>query len=625
MSETAKATKYLFVIGGVTSSLGKGVVTGSIGLLLERRGLSVAVQKIDPYLNIDPGTMNPGQHGEVYVLEDGTETDLDLGHYERFCEARLTGAASTTMGRVYQRVLDRERRGDYLGQTVQVVPHVVNELKDSIRREPGTADVVITEIGGTVGDIEAQPVLEAVRQLIHEVGPENAAVIHLTLLPYLAAAGEVKTKPTQHSVMELRRVGLRPDLLVCRITGGGFGLADAERKKLALFCDVPADRVFAVEDTSPIYAVALDLYDNGFNRAVCDRLGYCGDDTEESVSESVGMPDLSAGRQNPAAVCGRVDLADWRDYVARARARHTLPVARIAMVGKYDHADAYKSVLEALEHAGLAAGVRVDVTVIEAEVFDGSLRDAGELAPFDGVLVPGGFGSRGVAGKVWACRTARLGSIPYFGICLGLQVAVIECARHQCGLDGADSTEFAPDTPHPVVTILETQKGVTGKGGTMRLGNYPAQTFDRSRTEDAYGEPSDAIIWERHRHRYEINPAYVGRLESVGLYTSVMCADTLKTVDVRPIEAMERLDHPWFIGVQYHPEFNSRPTKPHPLFMGFVKAAACRAAARPAEPHVDWRPVACAAARPVGVRSGGARAVGPVSPKSILAGLLPAR
>lgn len=569
-----KTPKYLFVTGGVASSLGKGVVAASIGLLLERRGLVVAIQKIDPYLNLDPGTMNPCQHGEVYVLDDGTETDLDLGHYERFCAARLTRNSSTTMGRIYQRVLDRERKGDYLGQTVQVVPHVVGELRSAIERDD--ADVVITEIGGTVGDIEGQPVLEAVRQLIQRVGPQNAMVVHLTLLPYIAAAGELKTKPTQHSVMELRRVGLRPDVLVCRVPKEGFGLSGDERRKLAMFCDVAEENVFSLPDTSPVYAVALDLYDGGLNAAVCERLGFC--DAQEMTVSAFG-------------VCGTVDLSDWRDYVERSRRRHTLPVCRVALVGKYDHADAYKSVLEALEHAGLAAGVRVDVTMMDAEVFDGSLKDANELAQFDGVLVPGGFGGRGVAGKVNACAVARVWKIPYFGICLGLQIAVIECARNCCGLTGADSTEFSPDTPHPVVTILTDQKAVTAKGGTMRLGKYPAQIVAGTKTSDAYGVPDDDLIWERHRHRYEINPAHLARLESGGLYMSVICADRLADANVRPVEAMERLDHPWFVGVQYHPEFGSRPTQPHPLFQAFVKAAACRAAARPAEPRVNRWPV----------------------------------
>mgnify|MGYP000378999631 CR=1 FL=1 len=596
-------TKYLFVTGGVVSSLGKGVLAASVGLLLERRGLKVAIQKIDPYLNFDPGTMNPTQHGEVYVLEDGTETDLDLGHYERFCAARLTRASSTTMGKVYQRVLDRERKGDYLGQTVQVIPHVVGELKAAIRRD-GDADVVITEIGGTVGDIEALPVLEAVRQLVREVGPDHAAVVHLTYLPYLAAAGELKTKPTQHSVMELRRVGLRPDILVCRTERED--LADAERAKLALFCDVPAGCVFALPNTSPIYAVPLDLYDGGLNAAVCERLGFCGSDAEETVTAF--------------GVCGRVDLSDWREYVARARRRYTLPVARVALVGKYDHADAYKSVLDALEHAGLAAGVRVDVTQIDAEVFDGSDKDTGELEQFDGVLVPGGFGARGVAGKVNACKVARESQIPYFGICLGLQIAVIECARNQCGWLDADSTEFAPHTPTPVVTILDTQTAVTAKGGTMRLGNYPAVPSTGTKLADAYGLPDRASVRERHRHRYEINPAYLGYLSGAGLRSAAVCLAATSDLGGGAcplVEAMERPDHPWFVGVQYHPEFNSRPTGPHPLFLGFVKAAACRAAARPPEPTVTRWP----AAFTVRLKPGEVRPVGPMAPGGILAGL----
>ncbi len=572
--------KYLFVTGGVASSLGKGVVAASIALLLERRGLTVAIQKIDPYLNLDPGTMNPGQHGEVYVLEDGTETDLDLGHYERFCATRLTRAASTTMGRIYQRVLDRERKGDYLGQTVQVVPHVVGELKAAIVR--ADADVVITEIGGTVGDIEGQPVLEAVRQLVHEVGHANAAVVHLTLLPFIAAAGELKTKPTQHSVMELRRVGLRPDILVCRVPKEGYGLSTDEVGKLAMFCDVTAERVFVLPDTNPIYAVPLDLYDGGMNAAVCERLGLC----PESESE-----------------CGRVNLDDWRNYVRRSRSRYTLPVARVAMVGKYDHQDAYKSIAEALEHAGLAAGVRVDVTVVEAELFDGSAKDAGFLTQFDGVLVPGGFGSRGVAGKVHACKVARECGVPYFGICLGLQIAVIEAARNLCGWRDANSTEFDPKTPHPVVSMLHEQRDVSDKGGTMRLGTYPAAPLTGTKVAAAYGVRDGASVSERHRHRYEINGVYPNALDPVGLVPAATGLGGL-------VEAMERTDHPWFVGVQYHPEFNSRPTAPHPLFIGFVKAAGCRAARAKA-----------ASARPCSLAPlpAALRPIGPLAPGSIFA------
>jgi CTP synthase len=491
--------------------------------------------------------MNPCQHGEVYVLNDGTETDLDLGHYERFCKRRLNRCSSITMGRVYERVLSKERGGDYLGQTIQVIPHVVKEATNFIKRDGGEYDIVITEIGGTVGDIEGLPVLEAVRQLIQEVGPDRAAVLHLTLLPYFKSAGELKTKPTQHSVMELRRVGLRPDILVCRTEHES--LAPSERTKLALFCDVPKERVFVLQNTDPVYAVPLHVHADGLDAAVCDRFG-------------IATP--------------KPRLDDWAEYVKRSHDRRNLPTARVAVVAKYDHFDAYKSIMEALEHAGLAASVRPEVTMIDAEMLDGTDADTELLREFDGVLVPGGFGTRGVAGKVRACQIAREEQTPYFGICLGLQIAVIEAARNILKLPGADSTEFNPDTPDPVVSILDAQRSVEAKGGTMRLGQCEAEIVPGTVVSDAYGDSEAGamrVIRERHRHRYEIEHRYVPRLK---LEAGLMPAAINPTLKV--VEAMCRADHPWFVGVQWHPEFNSRPTEPHPLFVAFVKAAGRHAA-----------------------------------------------
>jgi CTP synthase len=537
------ATKYLFVTGGVVSSLGKGVAAASLALLLERRGLRVSLQKFDPYLNIDPGTMNPDQHGEVYVLDDGTETDLDLGHYERFGAATLDRRSSTTMGRVYQRLLARERAGDYLGQTIQVVPHVVGEARAQIEAHPAGVDLAVVEIGGTVGDIEGMPVLEAVRQLTAALGADRVAVLHLTHLPYLKPAGELKTKPTQHSVQELRKTGLRPDFLLCRTEWAG--LSDGERAKLSLFCDLPADRVFELADQDTVYAVPRALADAGLDAAVANRLG---------------LP-VAAG---PAA------LADWDRWLDDHRGRGRRPPARVALVAKYGHADAYKSIIDALTHAGGAAGVRADVTMVDAELLETDPGAAAAvLAGHHGVLVPGGFGARGVAGKVAACRHAREAGLPYFGICLGMQVAVIEAARHLAGLAGADSTEFDPATPYPVVDLMEGQRGVTAKGGTMRLGGYPARPAHGTRLAAAYGRPAGEPVRERHRHRYEVNNAFLPDLARVGLRPAAW--HTWHT-GLSLVEAVERTDHPWFVGVQYHPEFLSKPTAPHPLFVAFLAA-----------------------------------------------------
>jgi CTP synthase len=535
------SAKYVFVTGGVMSSLGKGITASSLGRLLKARGLKVQVQKFDPYINVDPGTMSPFQHGEVFVTEDGAETDLDIGHYERFIDENLSRAANHTAGAVWDRVLRKERKGEYLGSTVQVIPHITNEIKARIRSvaEATDTDVVITEIGGTVGDIESHPFLEAIRQFRREAGPENVIYLHVTLVPYIDTAGELKTKPTQHSVNELRRIGIHPDVLVCRSTEP---LPREIREKIALFTDVPFDAVITNPDVADVYLVPLALQEQGLDELVVRKLG-------------IDAP--------PA------DLGEWLELTERINQRNES--VEIALVGKYVKLhDAYLSVHEALKHAGIHNGARVHVRWVDAE--DMSLEEArAALAGVDGVLVPGGFGSRGWEGKILACRVAREDEIPYLGICLGMHVAVSEFARHVCDLDGANSTEMDPETPFPVIDLLPEQKEVEDLGGTMRLGAQAVELGEGTRTREVYGE---SVISERHRHRYEVNNAYRQQLVDGGLVISGTFQEG------RLVEIVELPDHPWFVASQFHPEFKSRPTRPAPLFREFVAAALQRARAR---------------------------------------------
>jgi CTP synthase len=536
------ATKYVFVTGGVVSSLGKGITAASLGRLLKARGLKVQVQKFDPYLNVDPGTMSPFQHGEVFVTEDGAETDLDIGHYERFIDENLSRAANHTAGAIWDRVLRRERKGEYLGSTVQVIPHITNEIKARIRSvaEVTDTDVVISEIGGTVGDIESQPFLEAIRQFRREAGPENVLYIHVTLVPFIPNAGELKTKPTQHSVNELRRIGIHPDVLVCRSTEP---LTKDIRDKIALFADVDVEAVISAIDVPDIYLVPKAMQSEGLDRLVCEKLG------------------LDA----PAA-----DLGEWDELVARLGARRER--VEIALVGKYVKLhDAYLSVHQALEHAGIYNGCDVRVRWVDAENM--TLDEArAELASADGVLVPGGFGSRGWEGKILACRVAREDAIPYLGICLGMHVAVSEFARHVCDLEGANSTEMDPETPYPVIDLLPDQKDVEDLGGSMRLGAQAVELAEGTRARGVYG--GKPVVSERHRHRYEVNNAYRQQLAGAGLTISGTFEEG------RLVEIVELSDHPWFVASQFHPEFKSRPTRPAPLFREFVGAALQRARER---------------------------------------------
>jgi CTP synthase len=532
--ELAGMTKHVFVTGGVVSSLGKGLTSASIGMLLESRGLRVKMQKLDPYINVDPGTMSPYQHGEVYVLDDGSETDLDLGHYERFTSTTLTRKSNYTTGQIYLSVINKERRGEFLGNTVQVIPHITNEIKEMVRQlADADTDIVITEIGGTVGDIESLPFLEAIRQIPLEVGRENCLFIHLTLVPYLKAAGELKTKPTQHSVGILRQIGIQPDVLVCR-TERGLDVSD--REKIALFCNVPLDCVIEERDKDfSIYEVPLSLQSNRIDEIVLRRFGI---------------------------QAGAADLEEWHELLHRLRnPEHEVS---IALVGKYaGHRDAYKSIYEALDHGGIAHKTQVRVQPIKSEDVE---REGAErlLAGFDALIVPGGFGERGVEGKVEAIRFARERHLPFLGICLGMQCAVIDFARAVAGLADAHSTEFDRDTPHPVICLMEEQQGVVHKGGTMRLGAQPCVLATGSRSAAAYGAEQ---ISERHRHRYEFNPRYRERLEEAGLVIAGTSPDgTL-------VEIVELADHPWFVAVQFHPEFKSKPTAAHPLFAGLVAAA----------------------------------------------------
>jgi CTP synthase len=540
---TTRDTKYVFVTGGVVSALGKGIVAASLGRLLKARGLRVQAQKFDPYLNVDPGTMSPFQHGEVFVTEDGAETDLDIGHYERFIDENLTRAASHTAGAIWDSVLRKERKGEFLGATVQVIPHITNEIKARIRASAAStpADVVISEIGGTVGDIESLPFLEAIRQFRREVGSENVLYLHVTLVPFIDAAGELKTKPTQHSVNELRRIGIHPDIVVCR---SHEELSPEIREKIALFADVDARAVVASPDVSDVYLVPSRLQAEGLDQLVCEKL--------ELVTD-------------------RANLGEWLDLTERLQRADE--AVEIALVGKYVKLqDAYLSVHEALKHAGAHNGCRVHVRWVDAEdmTFD---EAAALLEEVDGVLVPGGFGSRGWEGKILACRVARERRIPYLGICLGMHVAVSEYARHVLGLDGANSTEMDPETPYPVIDLLPEQKEIEDLGGTMRLGAQAVRLVEGTRAEEAYG---DAVIQERHRHRYEVNNHFRPVLVDAGLVVSGTFQEG------RLVEIVELVDHPWFVASQFHPEFKSRPTRPAPLFREFVAAALARARDRAA-------------------------------------------
>ena len=534
-------TKYIFVSGGVVSSVGKGITTASIGRILKSRGISVVVQKLDPYLNVDPGTMSPYQHGEVFVTTDGAETDLDLGHYERFLDQDLTRSSSVTTGQIYQSVINKERRGDYLGHTIQPIPHVTNEIKGRIRgigQESG-AQVVIVEIGGTVGDIESQPHLEAIRQMRNEEGHQDTLSIHLTLLPYISPTGELKTKPTQHSVRDLRSIGIQPDVIVCR---SDRPVADELRDKISLFCDVSVNAVIPLLTMPTIYEVPLVLEEAGLGDLIVDKL------------------DLPAAPR---------DLADWREWVERLK--NPSGQVEIAIVGKYVALpDAYLSVKESLIHASVKHRTGVNIHWLHSE--DMEKPDMEEvLAGMDGIVVPGGFGERGFEGKIKAARYARENNVPYLGLCLGLQVMVVEFARHLFGNDDANSTEFYPESPYPVISLLPEQEGVRDKGGTMRLGSYPCRLVENTKARAAYGQ--DEVI-ERHRHRYELNNEFRAQLQEGGLEASGTLPDDSL------VEICELRDHPWMVGSQFHPEFRSRPNRPHPLFDGFVAAAQKRAQGR---------------------------------------------
>jgi CTP synthase len=527
-------TKHIFVTGGVVSSLGKGLTSASIGMLLEHRGLRVRMQKLDPYINVDPGTMSPYQHGEVYVLDDGSETDLDLGHYERFTNSPLTRHSNYTTGQIYLSVIEKERRGEFLGKTVQVIPHITNEIKSVIRQlRDDSVDVVITEIGGTVGDIESQPFLEAIRQFALDIGKENCLYIHLTLVPYLKAAGELKTKPTQHSVGLLRQIGIQPDVLICR---SERPIPREEREKIGLFCNVEIDSVIEERDKDfSIYEVPLSLVENRLDDLIVRKLRLDADELQ---------------------------LDDWRDLLHRLRyPEHEIS---IAVVGKYaQHKDAYKSIYEALDHAGIRHCAQVRAARIQSEDIE---REGPQrlLAGYDGILVPGGFGERGIEGKIDAIRFAREREIPFFGICLGMQCAAIEFARNVVGLAGAHSTEFDKDTPHPVICLLDDQRNITNKGGTMRLGRQPCVLDEESHARRSYGR---SRIEERHRHRYEFNNVYRQQFAAHGMRFAGL------NPDGKLVEIIELADHPWFVAVQYHPEFKSKPTAAQPLFAGFVEAA----------------------------------------------------
>ncbi len=527
-------SKYIFITGGVVSSLGKGITAASLGRLLKSRGLKVALQKFDPYINVDPGTMSPYQHGEVYVTEDGAETDLDVGHYERFVDVNLSRYANCTTGRIYQAVLDKERRGDYLGQTVQVIPHITNEIKDRVVliEKEAHPDVVISEIGGTVGDIESLPFLEAIRQLKFELGRDRVLYIHVTLVPHIKAAGELKTKPTQHSVKELRSIGIQPDILVCRTEKD---LSEDLKAKMALFCDVEREAVIQLKDAQSIYEVPLMLAREKLDQEVIKRLGL---------------------------KCPDADLAEWEEMVRKV---NTLDKkVTVGLVGKYvELQDAYLSIVESLKHAGFQYNSEIEIKWIYAEDIE-KLGPEVLLKDVDAILVPGGFGERGIEGKIATCRYARENKVPFLGICLGMQCAVIEFARNICLFKGANSSEFDPDSPAQVVHLMPDQAGIENKGGTMRLGVYPCHLQPGSKAHEYY---SCTEIGERHRHRYEINNEYRQTMEANGLVISGLSPDG------RLVEIIELHDHPWFVACQFHPEFKSRPNRPHPLFMGLINNA----------------------------------------------------
>ncbi|KGX86394.1 CTP synthase [Pontibacillus marinus] len=527
-------TKYIFVTGGVVSSLGKGITAASLGRLLKNRGLKVTIQKFDPYINVDPGTMSPYQHGEVFVTEDGAETDLDLGHYERFIDINLSQYSNVTTGKIYSTVIKKERRGDYLGGTVQVIPHITNEIKDRIFRTGNetNADVVITEIGGTVGDIESLPFLEAIRQMKSDIGKENVMYIHCTLVPYIKAAGEMKTKPTQHSVKELRSLGIQPDTVVLRTE---MPISQEMKEKIALFCDINEKAVIEAGDAETLYDVPLTLQEQNLDQLTCDHFGLS---------------------------CGTADMGEWNDLVNRVKnlQNHT----KIAIVGKYvELPDAYISVVEALKHAGYSYDSDVTIDWINSEEITADNVQE-KLSDADGILVPGGFGDRGIEGKIDAIRYARENKVPFLGICLGMQLATVEFARNVLGLKGAHSAEIDPTTPHPIIDLLPEQKDIEDMGGTLRLGVYPCKLTDGTRTKEAYGEE---VIYERHRHRYEFNNHYREEMQNAGFEFSGTSPDG------RLVEIVELTDHPWFVASQFHPEFKSRPTRPQRLFHDFVGAS----------------------------------------------------
>ena len=546
----AKETKYIFVTGGVLSSLGKGLASAAIGALLESRGLTVTIQKLDPYINVDPGTMNPFQHGEVFVTDDGTETDLDLGHYERFTSAKMGKDNNFTTGKIYYSVITKERRGDYLGGTVQVIPHITDEIKNSIKLAANGVDVVIVEIGGTIGDIESLPFLEAIRQFRADVGKENSLYIHLTLVPYISTAGEVKTKPTQHSVKELRSIGIQPDILLCRTDRF---LSKDIKAKIALFCNVGVDQVITAKDVDHIYEVPLIFHQEGLDEKIVEL--------------------LNIWTRAP-------QLTDWEELIRKVKTpKHSVT---IAVVGKYvDLTESYKSLNEALYHGGIANDCRVNLNFVDSEKLD-SDTCVQMLADTDGILVPGGFGGRGIEGKICAAHYARVNKIPYFGICLGMQIAVIEFARHAAGLENANSSEFDSNTSYPVIYLMrewfdersqtvQRRDDLSEKGGTMRLGAYTCHLEDNSHAYRAYQKD---VISERHRHRYEFNNEFKDRLAEKGLIFS----GTSPNGEL--VEIIELLDHPWFLGCQFHPEFKSRPMKPHPLFRDFIRASLKNALSR---------------------------------------------
>ncbi len=530
-----KKTKYIFVTGGVVSGLGKGITAASLGRLLKARGLKVTAQKLDPYLNVDPGTMNPVQHGEVFVTDDGAETDLDLGHYERFIDESLSQNSNLTSGRVFWKVISDERKGVYGGKTVQIIPHVTNEIKRFVEKnQEAEPDVCFVEIGGTIGDIESQPFLEAIRQFSVEYGRENCLFVHVTLVPYLAASDELKSKPTQHSVKEMLSIGIQPDIIVCRTE---HPLSDDIRTKISLFCNVDRECVIENNNCDILYAVPMMLKDEGLDEVVIRKLGL---------------------------KCGQPDLTDWENMLDALR--NPVRTVKIAMVGKYvELHDSYISVNEALKHGGIETHSAVDINWIDSETLEGDVNLDEILGDMDGILVPGGFGSRGIEGKIKACNYARTHNIPYLGICLGMQIAIIEFARNVLGLDGANSAEINPDTAYPVIDILPEQKDVEEMGGTMRLGKYPCVLNPESKAFALY---NNSMIYERHRHRYEVNNDYRNDLEKGGMIFAGTSPDN------HIVEMVEIPSHPWFVAGQFHPEFKSRPNKPHPLFRGFVTAAA---------------------------------------------------